>query len=216
MKNDGRIAIEGEMVRQVEDALVSFADACERAAEVAASLRRNGRLLMLGMGGSHAVGRAVEPFYREAGINAVAIPLSEQLTSPLSLDGKTVIVTSQSGESAEVLRWIAETGRPEDVFGLTLDAGSSLGKSFPSLVGEGGPELAFAATRSITISFALHLAVLAALGQDPAPALTALQSPNELALDPGLAALASVDAIVTSGRRMQGLAEAIADRKSNV
>jgi fructoselysine-6-P-deglycase FrlB-like protein len=210
MKSDGRIAIEDEMERQVEDALASFASARERAAEIAASLRRHGRLLMLGMGGSHAVGRAVEPLYRETGIDAVAIPLSEQLTAPLPLDGKTIIVTSQSGESAEVLRWISEVDPRGDVFGLTLDTDSSLGRSFPSLVGAGRPELAFAATRSITISFALHLAVLAALGQDAEPVLAALRRPDELALDPGLTALASVDAIVTSGRRMQGLAEAIA------
>ncbi len=57
---------------------------------------------LLGMGGSHAVGRAVEPLYRALGIDAIALPLSEQLGQPLSLDGRTVLITSQSGESAEV------------------------------------------------------------------------------------------------------------------
>jgi hypothetical protein len=40
-------------------------------------------LLLLGMGGSHAVGRAVEPLYRALGIDAIAVPLSEQLGEPL-------------------------------------------------------------------------------------------------------------------------------------
>jgi hypothetical protein len=38
------------------------------------------------------------------------------------------------------------------------------------LSGAGGTELAFAATRSLTVTFALHLAILAALGEDPASA----------------------------------------------
>ena len=120
------------------------------------------------MGGSHAVGRAVEPLYRGLGIDAVALPLSEQLGQPLPIDGRTVLVTSQSGESAEVLRWFAEAGVRADTFGLTLEGGSSLARTVPSLVGAGGTELAFAATRSLTVSFALHLAMLCALGDDPA------------------------------------------------
>lgn len=207
---EGLAAIDREMGRQHADALASFEAATDMAARAAASLKRTGRLLLLGMGGSHAVNRAVEPLYRAAGIDAVALPLSEQLGQPLPLGGRTIFVTSQSGESAEVVRWFNETGGTADTFGLTLEGGSFLARTAPSLVGAGGTELAFAATRSLTVSFALHLAIFAALGQDPARALVVLQAPETPAIEPALAALANVATVVTSGRRLQGVAEALA------
>ena len=206
----GLVAIDREMARQRADAIASFNDAGETAAKVAASLRKTGQLLLLGMGGSHAVGRAVEPLYRALGIDAIAIPLSEQLGQPLKVEGRTILITSQSGESAEVLRWFAETGGTPETFGLTLEAGSFLARSVPCLVGAGGTELAFAATRSLTISLALHLAILAALGEDPTEALAALENPHEPETGAAVAALKSVTAVVTSGRRLQGAAEALA------
>ncbi|MBZ9988110.1 SIS domain-containing protein [Mesorhizobium sp. BH1-1-5] len=206
----GLVAIDREMARQHADALASFESNREAAAEVAASIRKNGRLVLLGMGASHAVARAVEPLYRAHGIDAIAMPLSEQLGQPLPLDGRTVIVTSQSGESAEVLRWFAGTGDRAETFGLTLEAGSFLGRTVPCLVGAGGTELAFAATRSLTVTFALHLAILAALGEDPAAALAALKMPETVAVDAALAALGNVATVVTSGRSLQGVAEALA------
>jgi len=206
----GLAAIDREMARQHADAIVSYEGAGEMAAKAAASLMRTGKLLLLGMGGSHAVNRAVEPLYRAAGFDAIALPLSEQLGQPLSLDGRTVFVTSQSGESAEVLRWFDETGANADTFGLTLEGGSFLARTAPSLVGAGGTELAFAATRSLTVTFALHLAIFAALGEDPAAALSVLRAPQSLDIEPALAALENVATVVTSGRRLQGVAEALA------
>ena len=206
----GLQAIDREMARQHADALASFRDNTEMAIRAAASLRRTGRLLLLGMGGSHAVGRAVEPLYRRLGIDAIALPLSEQLGAPLLLEGRTVFITSQSGESAEVVRWFEETGGNAETFGFTLEGGSFLARTAPCLVGHGGTEQAFAATRSLTVSFALHLAILNALGEDASAAIDALQNPREPAIDGALAALADVRSVVTSGRRMQGLAEAIA------
>lgn len=206
----GLLAIDREMARQRKDALASYVQAGPAARTIAASLRRTGELLLLGMGASHAVGRAVEPLYRDLGIAALAMPLSEQLGQPLPLAGRTVLVTSQSGESAEVVRWFREAGAGEDVFGLTLEAGSFLGRAAPCLVGAGGTERAFAATRSLTVSFALHLAVLAALGADPGDALHALETPQEPAVEPALAALDKVATVVTSGRRLHGMAEALA------
>lgn len=206
----GLVAIDREMARQRADAIASFDNARDMAMTIAASLRRTGRLLLLGMGGSHAVGRAVEPLYRALGIDAIALPLSEQLGQPLRVDGSTILLTSQSGESAEVLRWFAETGGTPETFGLTLEANSFLARSAPCLVGAGGTELAFAATRSLTISLALHLAVLAALGDDPATTLAALQDAQEPDISEAVAALAEVGVVVTSGRRLQGAAEALA------
>ena len=206
----GLVAIDREMARQQEDALASFENNQEAAAKVAASIRKTGRLVLLGMGASHAVARAVEPLYRLHGIDAIALPLSEQLGQPLPLAGRTVLVTSQSGESAEVLRWFAETGDHAGTFGLTLESGSFLGRTVPCLVGAGGTELAFAATRSLTVTFALHLAILAALGEEPAAALAALKAPETVAIDAALAALGDVATVVTSGRSLQGVAEALA------
>ena len=209
-KPAGLVAIEKEMARQNADAIASFENASVLAATIAQSLRKTGQLLLLGMGGSHAVGRAVEPFYRSLGIDAIAAPLSEQLGQPLSLSGRTVLVTSQSGESAEVLRWFNEAGVHTDTFGLTLEENSTLARTVPSLVGAGGTENAFAATRSLTVSFALHLAVLSALGEDTTGALSILGSSSEPQVEVAISALSHVKAVVTSGRHMQGVAEAIA------
>ena len=206
----GLQAIDREMARQNADAIASFDSAGERAKVIAASLRETGGLLLLGMGGSHAVNRAVEPLYRALGIEAIAVTLSEQLGMPLAIEGRAVLITSQSGESAEVLRWFSETGGSEDTFGLTLEGTSFLAKRTVCLVGAGGTELAFAATRSLTVSFALHLAILSALGEDPAPALAALAAPAANDISEALAAFENVAAVVTSGRRLQGLAEALA------
>lgn len=206
----GLLDIDREMARQRSDALASFEAARAGAAAIAASLRRTGSLLLLGMGGSHAVSRAVEPLYRAAGVDAIALPLSEQLGQPLSFKGRTVIVTSQSGESAEVVRWFRETGGTPETFGLTLEQGSFLAGAAPSLVGAGGTERAFAATRSLTITFALHMAIFEALGIDVSDALAVLRAPEEPDLAHALAALSGVFTVVTSGRRLQGVAEALA------
>ncbi|PDT09909.1 SIS domain-containing protein [Rhizobium sp. M1] len=206
----GLAAIDREMARQHADALVSYEAAAPMAARAAASLEKTGRLLLIGMGGSHAVNRAVEPLYRALGVDAVALPLSEQLGQPLPIAGRTIFVTSQSGESAEVLRWFDETGGTEETFGLTLEGSSFLAKTAPPLVGSGGTELAFAATRSLTVTFALHLAILAALGEDPAAALAVLKAPEDHDISAALSALENVVTVVTSGRRLQGVAEALA------
>ncbi|OWV76402.1 aminotransferase [Rhizobium sp. R339] len=206
----GLAAIDREMARQHADALASYEAAAPMAARAAASLEKTGRLLLLGMGGSHAVNRAVEPLYRALGIEAIALPLSEQLGQPLPIAGRTVFVTSQSGESAEVVRWFNETGGTEETFGLTLEGSSFLARTAPSLVGSGGTELAFAATRSLTVTFALHLAILSALGEDPAAALAVLKTPEDHDISAALAALETVSTVVSSGRRLQGVAEALA------
>ena len=205
----GLVAIEAEMARQATDALATYDQAGPLAADLAQSLRRTGRLVMLGMGASQAVNRAVEPLYRGLGIDALALPVSEQLGMGVPLAGKTVILASQSGESAEVLRWLT-TQKAGEVFGMSLDGKSTLARSVPTLVASGGVETAFAATRSLTLTFALHAAVLAALGQDPAPALAVLRQSDAPDVGPAVAALAGVRCVVTSGRRLQGVAEAAA------
>ncbi|WP_374650649.1 SIS domain-containing protein [Dongia sp.] len=206
----GLLALRAEMARQHRDALDSYHGNGQVAASIATALRNRRRLLLLGMGASHAVNRMVEISYRRLGIEAVSLPLSEQLYAPLDISGSVVIVTSQSGESIEVHRLFGSLKDHRDVFGLTLEGGSTLAQSCPSLIGRGGTERAFAATRSLLISLALHQRVLADLGSDPAPALSVLAAPETPDLSAALAALLSCNALVFSGRAMRGLAEAAA------
>jgi fructoselysine-6-P-deglycase FrlB-like protein len=206
----GLTAILQEMSRQHADALASFEGADDAAKAVAEAIRAEGRLILLGMGGSHAVNRIAECAYRRVGVAALSLPISEQLYSPLDLAGTPVLVTSQSGESVEVHRLLDSVPDRRQVFGLTLDQGSTLARSAPSLIGHGGTEQAFAATRSLLISLALHQRVLAELGDDPQPALHALKNPQRPDIGPAAAALAPCEAILFSGRILRGLAEAVA------
>ena len=207
---EGVLAIDREMARQHEDALASFDAAADTASRIADALRQRRRAVLLGIGGSHAVNRMAEVEYRALGIQAVAISLSEQLYSPLDLSDAVVIVTSQSGESAEVHRILADLNGHAAAYGMTLEASSTLGRSLPSLIGAGGTEHAFAATRSLMITLALHLGVLAAMGQDAAPALEVLRMRARLDVNEAVKLLKPCRAIVYSGRGLRGLAEAVA------
>lgn len=206
----GRAAIEAEMARQSRDAVQSFADAETQAAGIARSIRRTGRVLMLGMGASHALNRMAEPFFRDLGIDALAVPLSEQLDQPLPLAGRTVIVVSQSGESAEVVRWLGTARSAAEVFGLTMDPHSTLAAALPCLIGAGGVETGFAATRSVLVGLALYGRVLAALGADAAAMVDALRAPVPADTAGAVRALSGAGCIVASGRRLVGLAEGLA------
>lgn len=206
----GLAAIEHEMSRQKDDARRSYVGAQDQARAVAASVRASRGLLLLGMGASHGLNRAVEPLFRDLGVDAVAVPLSEQLDHPLSTKGRSVIVTSQSGESAEVVRWLQENRPHDDCFGLTMDAGSHLAQALPSLIGAGGVEKGFAATRSLYVGIALYGAVLGALGADASGLLSSIESPDDPDITLAADLLDGARSIVTSGRQLRGLAETLA------
>ncbi len=207
---EGLLAIDREMARQHDDALASYSAASGLAAQIAATMQQRRRVILLGMGGSHAVNRMAEVEYRALGIGAVAISLSEQLYSPIDTADSVVIVTSQSGESAEVHRIVeALRGHPA-VYGMTLEASSMLAKSMPSLIGAGGTEHAFAATRSLMITLALHLGVLAGLGLDTGTALEMLRTRPRLDVVDAVKLLKPCRSVVFSGRALRGLAEAVA------
>jgi fructoselysine-6-P-deglycase FrlB-like protein len=95
-------------------------------------------------------------------------------------------------------------------YGMTLEPNSTLGKTLPSLIGVGGTEHAFAATRSLMITVALHLRVLAALGQDTSVALEALRTRPRLDVTEAAKLFKRCNVIVYSGRLLRGLAEAAA------
>ena len=205
----GLVAIRKEMSRQHSDALASFEEAADVAKAIAMAVRACGRLTLLGMGGSHAINRIAESAYRRLGVAALSLPISEQLYSPLDIAGP-VLVTSQSGESVEVHRLFESLPSRKSVFGLTLDPSSMLGKAVPSLIGHGGSEQAYAATRSLLIGLALHQRVLAELGDDPEPTLRVLKSPEQPDVGWAAQALDPCQAIVFSGRILRGLADAAA------
>jgi fructoselysine-6-P-deglycase FrlB-like protein len=207
---EGLLAIDREMARQHDDALASYEAASGLAAQVAASMRQRKHVILLGMGGSHAVNRMAEVEYRALGLQAVAVSLSEQLYSPIDPVDSVVIVTSQSGESAEVHRMVASLNGHAAAYGMTLEGGSTLAKAMPSLVAAGGTEHAFAATRSLMVTLALHLGVLAALGLDAHPALGMLRTRPRLDVVDAVKLLKPCRSVVFSGRALRGLAEAVA------
>jgi fructoselysine-6-P-deglycase FrlB-like protein len=207
----GLRAIAAEMDRQHDDARRSFDAAGAVAGAIAASTRRTGRLALLGMGGSHAVNRIAEALYRRAGLDATALPVSEALHAPLPPGQRTVLLTSQSGESGEVVAYLRTEIHGEERFGLTLDTASTLARALPSLVGHGGVERAFAATRSLTVSLALHARVIHELGlpQDRIAGQLAAQASADV--ERAADRLSAAGAVIFSGRGvMQGVAEAAA------
>jgi fructoselysine-6-P-deglycase FrlB-like protein len=205
----GLSLLASEMSRQHADALASFEQAQSMARRIAESLDRTGRLLLVGMGGSHHVNRTVESAYRARGIDATALVASELLAAPMPVRPRTAILTSQSGASGEILRLLRVSPDREDRFGLTLEPSSPLAQQIPCLVGAGGTERAFAATRSLMISLALHAAVLAALGEQQEEALQYLRQPLSRPVEAAAELLAGKRAVIVSGRGgLAGLAEA--------
>jgi fructoselysine-6-P-deglycase FrlB-like protein len=157
------------------------------------------------------VNRVAEPLYREAGIDATALPLSEMLRSLLPLRCATVLLTSQSGESGEVLAYLRRPAEDVERFGLTLARDSTLPRAAPCLIGHGGMERAFAATRSLTVSLALHARVLHQVGLPQDGAFDRIGEADTTAVEAAADRVAPVRAVIFSGRgAMQGVAEAAA------
>jgi fructoselysine-6-P-deglycase FrlB-like protein len=204
-------AIFDEMRRQAGDARRSFAENGEVAGQIADAARRSGRLLLFGMGGSHAVNRVAEPLYRAVGIDTNALVASEALNATFPTRGATVLLNSQSGESGEIVAYLARKSSDETLYGLTLNAGSTLARAALSLVGHGGMEQAFAATRSLLVSLALHARVLHDLGELQDRIVEAATRREVVPFDAAVQALTPVEAVIVSGRAaMQGVAEAAA------
>jgi fructoselysine-6-P-deglycase FrlB-like protein len=174
--SDGIAQLRAEMARQHVDALASLEAAQDLAGGIADTLRTRGRLALIGMGGSHWVNRAACPHYVGAGLDATAHVASEYLRAPLP-GPLAMLVTSQSGNSGEILRLFDGRLVSDAAWGLTLTPEGGLARALPCLVGAGGPEKAYAATRSLLVTLAQHAAILDALGEDMTKALTALAEP---------------------------------------
>lgn len=202
--------LNAETARQFDDARQSFSEAGTQARAAAARIRAQGRLLLLGMGGSHWANRMVVAQYRQLGLDTNAEVLSEYQRSPHAQDHVRVL-TSQSGQSGEILRYLDEDPNGPDAIGLTLNASSPLGQITGSLIGAGGVEVPFAATRSLIVTLALHARILQELGMGAEPFLASLCRSSVVPSSTAARILSRSSMAVFCGRAsLQGAAEAAA------
>lgn len=188
-----------DLAHQHRDTLRTLDSQRQAAASVADTLRQAGRATLLGMGGSHHANHIAATRLRAAGINAVAVPASEAVYAPLPQPGP-VILTSQSGGSAEVKAWLQQHGPTDVVAGLTLSPDAPYGPDVPTLVAEGGAEHGFAATRSFALTLALYAAVLDALGASADDKWPEEEPPVDPAVEQALDHLRDAEAFVFSAR----------------
>lgn len=192
-----------EMDKQCIDALLSMRGAKEVATRASAVIRETGRLVLYGLGGSHHVNCMMEPLYREAGIDCRAMSPSDALMAPLPPAHRVALFASQSGESGEIVEILGRPTPHERRFALTLNADSTLGRAVEGvLVAAGGPENAFAATRSIILTIALHAAILEALGQNQDALRKVFEANAHVDIGAVDAAIAGCDVAVFAGRHV--------------
>ena len=208
----GLTRMKAEMDRQRPDALATLDETTAAAEHAAASIRATGRAILCAMGGSHHVNRVVAPLYRELGIDCEAITASELLLAPPPRFARTLLIASQSGRSGEIVQALGTDAARAPRFALTLDGDSPLAKaSDAALVAHGGAEQAFAATRSIVLTLAMHGAVLEALGAPQSALRATLRESDGPPADAAAEVLAGVDAVIFCAYgAMAGVAESAA------
>ena len=199
-EHEGLRRMQAEMARQCADAIATFSEAEQAGAAAARSLRDTGSAMLVAMGGSQHVNAIAAPLYRQRGLDARAWVASELLSAPPPAARRTVLIASQSGRSGEIVELLERPAEGAERFALTLDGASPLAKaSTAALVAHGGPEQAFAATRSITLTLAMHGLILDALGLSQAPlrAVFAADAPPDMtAAD---TALTGCDVVIFAG-----------------
>lgn len=205
---NGLAMLEAEMARQHADARASLDAARPVVERIVNSVAETGRLILTGMGASHYGNRVAETALRRAGIDATAIPASELLGAPATPSRHTLLLVSQSGESGEIAAWLDRASGTDHEFGLTLAPTSRLGRARLCLIGAGGPERAFAATRSLFLQLALLAQMARALGADVGGIEAVLAEAPSPSVDEAVERLAGAGSYVLSGRGIsQGLAE---------
>lgn len=212
MRLSGHELLLTEMSRQRTDARTTLDRLRPDAGVHAARIRQNGRLVLLGMGGSHWINRAAEPHYRALDVDATAHPLSEFMRALLPVSGQVRILASQSGSSGEVVRFLDEqAASPRTIIGMTLDPDSVLARRTDALIGAGGVEVAYAATRSLLVTLAIHAVLLEALGGDLSEFEEALDDAYDIRTQEAEDILAACRNAVIAGRGpVQGVADASA------
>ncbi|MBW6526431.1 hypothetical protein KZ813_06220 [Sphingomonas sp. RHCKR7] len=201
-----------EMARQRGDALATLDTPGPAVDAIAESARRTGSLLLYAMGGSQHVNRIVAPLYRDLGLDARTMIASAALSAPLPDRPRTALILSQSGESGEIRQLLARPSGSEERFGLTLEPGSTLARGVrAAIVAHGGTEHAFAATRSIVLSLAMHGVILERLGASQGPLRRVLETEAVIDMEEAADTLDGCDAYVFAGwHAMHGTAESAA------
>lgn len=202
--NSGVMAILSEMDRQTNDAKESIESAKEGIRELAKAIKAAEALLLLGMGASHYANELFALQLRKLGIQALAISASEYLYDPLPFWKAPVLFTSQSGESVETVRCLPLL-EGNQLFSITLNANSTIGRKTKALVASGGEEKAFAGTRSVTLTIAMMASVCASLGLGTKKDVQrALQNGPETKepLEKALGLLMQARSVVATGRSL--------------
>lgn len=199
-----------EMADTGVDAVATWRTCTDAAAEAAAVAKSAGRLILLGMGGSHWMNCAAVPHYRAVGLDATAEVLSSFMRMPSPVR-PAVFLTSQSGESGEVVRFLDSSRDPRAIFGLTLAPRSTLARRTRALVGEGGQEKSYAATRSLIVTLAIHARILGHLGLDTEDFEAALETEVDVDLGAAVGRLRHCEnAVIVARGAAQGMAEGAA------
>lgn len=137
---------------------------------LATTIREHGRLRITGMGASYHAGRVLEPLLRHHDIDTDCVVTSDLLNYGPPRWDDPLLAISQSGASAEIEALLERKAGLPNLWGLTLDPDSPLGRA-RSLTIPGGPERAYSATRSFTGTLDVLLRLNAAITLDD----TALQ-----------------------------------------
>ena len=202
--NSGVQAILAEMDRQVGDAVESLDSAKEGIRELAKAIKASNALLLLGMGASHYANELFALQLRKLGVQALAISASEYLYDPLPFGKAPILLTSQSGESVETVRCLSLL-EGNQLFSITLNANSTIGRKTNALVAVGGEEKAFAGTRSVTLTIAIMASACSALGLgSKKDVLRALQNGPETieSLEKALGLIIQAGNVVATGRSL--------------
>mgnify|MGYP000992193714 CR=1 FL=1 len=206
LKDDSGVkAIDLEMKRQYEDAAQTMNDQKETIEALAAVINACPRILLLGMGASHFVNEVFAFQLRRFGIEAAAMTASEFLYDTIPTADKVVILTSQSGESVETVKCFSLLPSETPVFSVTLSPESTSAAKTQAIVCSGGPEKAYAGTRSVTLSLAAFAFVSAALGQIPQESVLralAWERTDYSAMEKAVWTLFSKRDIVVTGRSL--------------
>lgn len=204
-----------EMRAQADIARLAEADAAlgQGVAALAAEVRARGRLRLTGMGASLHAAQVLVPLLRHHGIDADAVVTSELLHYGPPRWDEPLLVISQSGASAEVEALLDRSDAFPGLWGLTLDPNSRLGRA-RSLVVPGGPERAYAATRSFTGTLDVLLRLHARLTGDDRHVRAGHAALRELTArlpalgEPAADALGAASTVLATGRGpLAGVAE---------
>jgi len=197
-------AILKEMDAQLADAELTLESAKGPVGALAKAIKHHKSLLLLGMGASHYTNELFSFQLRRLGINAMAISASEFLYDPLPDWEGPVLLTSQSGESVETVRCL-QLLQTKQLFSITLNRESTIGRGSQAIIAEGGAEKAFAGTRSVTLSVVVMASVCTHLGlgkkQDIIKAIRTIPEPLE-AFHKAVGTLSQSQQVIATGRSL--------------